>query len=136
MRWLLLGLAAVIVVLWASGLILTLRHQLQAADMRAGAAERRAQADETALAVAKAEAKLKDDALANLHVTVTAPAPQITVTAPPTKDPAVVTVPGATRIVPVPSPFPISSPASSPPPTPHPAPSCLLTGSPLLGICL
>jgi hypothetical protein len=110
-RWGLLALGALIVVLWAGRLIYTLE-----ARVKVEVAGR--QQAETALAVDEAKLNTRD----NLHVTVTAPAPQVTVTMAPGKTPVVVAT-GATRVVTVPSPFAVpgptvTSPSSSPPSQP------------------
>lgn len=118
-RWGLLGLTALILVLYFGRLFYILEHRVKVA-------EAHVKAGDTALAVAESKIAERDAALGNLHVTVTAPPPAVTVTVAPTagKTPVVVTQPGATQIVPVPSPFPVpgptvtSRPSSSPPSQP------------------
>lgn len=96
-RWGLLTLGALIVVLWAGRLIYTLEGRVKVEV----AARHKA---ETALAVDESKIRDQDAALANQHITVTAPAPQVTITMAPGKTPVVVAT-GATRVVTVPSPF-------------------------------
>jgi hypothetical protein len=113
LRWGLVALAALLVVAFFGRLILQLEGRL-----RVEAHGR--QVAEAALAVDEAKLSTRD----NLHVTVTAPAPQVTVTMAPGKMP--VGAPGATRVVTVPSPFPVPGPASTGPaaiPAPQPTPT-------------
>lgn len=105
-RWGLLALGALIVVLWAGRLIYTL-------DQRVKVEVAARQKAETALAVDESKIRDRDAALANQHITVTAPAPQVTVTMAPGKTPVVVAT-GATRVVTVPSPFAVPGATASP----------------------
>jgi hypothetical protein len=126
-RWGLLTLGLVIVALWAGRLIYTLEGRV-----KVEVAGR--QKAEAALAVDEAKLNTRD----NLHVTVTAPPPQVTVTVAPGKTPAIV-APGATRVVTVPSPFAVPGPGvttspSQPPPKPVVVQECPVLH--LLLVCL
>lgn len=122
-RWGLIALAALIVVLWAGRLIYTLEGRV-----RVEVAGR--QKAEAALAVDEAKLNTRD----NLHVTVTAPPPQVTVTVAPGKTPAIV-APGATRVVTVPSPFAVPGPGVTASP-PQPSPKVVVQECPILHLLL
>jgi hypothetical protein len=96
-RWGILGLTALIVVVYFGSLFLTLSHRVKVAEAA------RAQ-DDTALAVAKTKIADLTTAAANLHVMVTAPAPSVTVTVAPGAIPGVSSS-SSTRVVTVPSLF-------------------------------
>lgn len=92
-RWGLLGLGALIVVVFAGRLILQLEGSLRV--------ERHGrQVAEAALAVDEAKLSTRD----NLHVTVMAPTPSVTVTVAPGGTQTTIS-PGAPRVITVPSPF-------------------------------
>lgn len=101
-RWGILGLTALIVVVYFVSLFFTLSHRVKVAE--AGK-----KADDQALAVANAQIT-QDRAIANLHVTVTQPPPQVTVTVAPGQPPGVNTGPSSSRVVMVPSPFVVPGP--------------------------
>jgi ABC-type Fe3+-hydroxamate transport system substrate-binding protein len=114
LRWGLLGLTVLIVVVFFGRLILQLEGRVRVETHGRQVAE-------GALAVDEAKLSVRD----NLHVTVTAPAPQVTVTMAGGKTPVVVAT-GATRVVTVPSPFAVPGPTSTAPaatPVPQPTPT-------------
>lgn len=105
-RWGLVALGVLIVALWAGRLIYTLEGRV-----KVEVAGR--QKAETALAVDESKIRDQAAALANQHITVTAPTPQVTITMAPGKTPVVVAT-GATRVVTVPSPFVVPGATTSP----------------------
>lgn len=131
-RWGVLGLTALIVVVFFGRLIFQLEGRV-----RAESAGR--QKAESALAVDEAKLSVRD----NLHVTVNQPAPQVTVTvAPgqvPGQSPAVGTGPGSSRVVTVPMPFAVPGPTVTTTSAPSKAPTVTVTECPvvhLLFLCL
>lgn len=127
LRWGLLGLTALIIVLFFARLIFQLEGRLRVES-------RGRQVAEAALAVDEAKLSTRD----NLHVTVMQPPAQVTVTVSPApgQAPTVVTRPGATQVVPVPAPFPVPGPTVTVPgPSPPPPPVCHGHIN-LLGLCL
>lgn len=130
-RWGLLAVVLVFIVFFVGNVILTLRGQVKSRDAQHAL-------DQKTIAIRDAQIKDRDSTIANFHVTVTAPPPQVTVTVttPKGQTPAVITQPGVVRVVPVPSPFAVPGPAMPvvvPRPSPPP-PSCPLLK--LLIVCL
>jgi len=132
-RWGVLGLTALILVLYFGNLFLTLERRVKTDD-KALAASR------TALAVANSKIAERDQALGNLHVTVTQPPAQVTVTVTPMPgQTSVTTNGGSSRVVTVPIPFAVPGQTATAKPSPLPTPVVTVTNCPvlhLLFLCL
>jgi hypothetical protein len=133
-RWGLLTLVGLIIVVFVGRLILQLEGRLRT-EIRAR------QAAEGALAVDEAKLGTRD----NLHVTVMAPQPQVTVTVAPAAPGAAggaTGSAGSSRVVTVPSPFAVPGPTVTARPTippPSPPPQVTVQNCPvvhLLILCL
>lgn len=128
LRWGLLGLTALIVVAFFGRLIFQLEGRVRVES-------KGRQKAEAALAVDEAKLSVRD----NLHVTVTQPAPQVTVTVAPGQMPSVSAGPGSSRVVTVPSPFAVPGPTVTPAAPSKSSPTVTVTECPvlhLLFLCL
>jgi hypothetical protein len=123
-RWGLVVLAGLLVVAFFGRLIFQLEERLRVETHGRQVAE-------AALAVDEAKLSTRD----NLHVTVTAPPPQVTVTVAPGKTPAAATT-GATRVVTVPSPFAVPGPGVTVSPSQPPPKSIVVQECPVLHLLL
>lgn len=130
-RWGILALTALIVVVYFGRLFIVLERRVHVAEAQVSS-------DKTALAVANAKIGERDQALKDLHVTVTQPPAQVTVTMSPGAGQSTAIIPGSSRVVTIPSPFAVPGPTVTMTPSKSPI-TVTVTECPvlhLLFICL